>query len=277
MICIEDLELDGLKVDGSGRGRMKSSQSQTVNGRYVRAARLVDNERDYTIAADATIRAALLRHAAESGEEQFSVTRADFRKKLFKRPRKTLIVFVVDSSDSMGDDGTYARIKAAKGVVLAILGKAYQKRHRVGMVSFRDDAAEVILQPTSSLSLAQKSLKALPTGGATPFADGLMKGWRLIKTERLKDKAIRPLLVILSDGEANVPYDRNLSLGEVMQELLLISDGICREGISSLVIDTRSLRKPSPAMHDIAAALGGSYHHIYTLKTSGVLRAIVDF
>ena len=277
MICIEDLELETLKVDGSARGRVKSAQSQSANGRYVRAAPLRENERSYTIAADATIRAALLRNSSDTQEERFSVKKADIRKKIFKRPRKTLIVFVVDSSDSMGDDGTYARIKAAKGAVLAILGKAYQKRHCVGMVSFRDESAEVILQPTSSLSLAQDRLKTLPTGGSTPFADGLMKAWQLIKTERLKDRDTRPLLVILSDGETNVPYDSSCNLGEEMQELLLISGRIGRDNISALVIDTRPLRKPSTAMRDIADALGGNYHHINTLKASGVLRAIVDF
>jgi magnesium chelatase subunit D len=276
-MCVEDLDLDALKVDGSGRGRVKTLQSQAPNGRYVRAGILKENERDYTLAADATIRAALLRHGGESRENGFSVTKADFRKKIFKRPRKTLILFVVDSSDSMGDDGTYARIKAAKGAVLAILNKAYQKRHRVGMVSFRDESAELILPPTSSLILAERSLKALPTGGTTPFADGLMKAWKIVKTERLKDKNIRPLLVILSDGEANVPYDSNCRPGEVMRELLLIGGRIARDDISSLVIDTRPLREPSPAMHDMADALGGNYHHINALKTSGVLRAIVDF
>jgi len=99
----------------------------------------------------------------------------------------------------------------------------------------------------------------------------------MIRTERLKDRDIRPLLVVLSDGEANVPYERSRSLAEVMPELLLVCSRIGQDDIASLVMDTRPLRKPSSAMRDVADALGGNYHHISTLKPSGVLRAIVDF
>lgn len=225
---------------------------------------------------DATLRAALLRHTRGIGNGSFAVTSSDLRKKVYKRPRKTLIVFVVDSSDSMGE-GTYARIKAAKGAVLAILAKAYQKRHRVGMVTFREESAEVILQPTSSLTLARKNLKALPTGGATPFADGLMKAWRVIKTERLKDPGIRPLLVILSDGEANVPYDGGRRLTEVMDELLMIAGRIAQDNISSIAIDTRPLRGRADTMRNLSEVLRGAYYHISQLKADGMVRMVVDF
>lgn len=218
----------------------------------------------------------MLRHTQNSDNQTFAVTKSDLRKKIYNRPQKTLIVFVVDSSDSMGE-GTYARIKAAKGTVLAILAKAYQKRHRVGMVTFREETAEVILYPTSSLTLARKSLKALPTGGATPFADGMMKGWRVIKTERLKDPGIRPLLVILSDGEANVPYDPNRRLTEVMDELFLIAGRIGRDTISAITIDTGPLRNRSAAMRRLSETLQGAYYHISQLKADGMVRVVADF
>ena len=174
-------------------------------------------------------------------------------------------------------DGTYARIKAAKGAVLAILAKAYQKRHRVGMVTFRDEAADVVLPPTSSLTLARRNLHKMPTGGATPFGDGLMKAWRMVKTERLKDPGIRPLLVILSDGEANVPYDSFRSLTEVMEELMLIASRIGADNISSISIDTRPLREPSQTMRRLSEMLGGTYHHISRLKADGMVRAVAGF
>ena len=145
------------------------------------------------------------------------------------------------------------------------------------MVTFREETGEVILQPTSSLTLARKSLKALPTGGATPFADGMMKSWRLIKTERLKDPGIRPLLVILSDGEANVPYDPEKKLTEVMDELFLIAGRIGQDSISSIVIDTGPLRNRSDSMLRVSAALEGAYYHISRLKADGMVRVVADF
>lgn len=222
------------------------------------------------------MRAALLRHTKGTVEEEIQLTTPDLRKKIYQLPQKTLIIFLVDSSDSMGE-GTFTRIKAAKGAVLAILSKAYQKRHRIGMVAFRDETAEVILQPTSSLTLAKQKLKTLPTGGATPFSDGLMKAWHLLKTERLKDKGIRPLLVILSDGEANVPYDKSRKLTEVMEELFAIATQIGQDKISTITIDTGPLYGRSNSMKKLSTLLHGTYHHISRLKVDGMVRLVAEF
>jgi magnesium chelatase subunit D len=272
---VDDIDLESLQVGGIRRGKACAQQTLASHGRYVKSLPVREGEKDYEIAPDATLRAALIRNA--KGCSSFSVTSNDLRKKLYKRPKSTLIVFIVDSSDSMGDDGTYARIKAAKGAVLAILSKAHQKRHRVSMVTFREASAEILLHPTTSFNRAERSLRALPTGGTTPFADGLLKAWRIVKTERLKDPGVRPLLVIISDGEANVPHDPACGLTEVMDELFAIAGGIGLDGISSLVIDTRPLHKPSTAMSQIAAAIGGTYHHISRLKAAGMVQAVVNF
>ena len=226
-------------MNASRLGRKKAVQGEAGSGRFVRAVPVEEGERFFDIAPDATLRASLIREGGRSRSMELNVIREDFRKKVFKRPQKTLIIFVVDSSDSMGE-GTYARIKAAKGAVLAILAKAYQKRHRIGMITFRDETAEVTLPPTASLTLARRNLKTMPTGGATPFGDGLIKAWRMVKTERIKDPLVRPLLVILSDGEANVPFDSRTRLPEVMEELMLIGARVGSDDISSILIDTRA-------------------------------------
>jgi magnesium chelatase subunit D len=222
------------------------------------------------------LRAALIRQCLDGKPDTISIKPVDLRKKLFKRPGKTLIVFVVDASDSMGQ-GTFARIKAAKGAALAILTKAHLERHRVAMVAFRDESADVILQPTASLVLAQKNLKELPTGGATPFAHGLMKAMRIVNTERLKDPEIRPLLVIISDGEANVPYEPNLSPTKVMDELFVICRKIGQDNIYSIAIDTKPIMKKTDDMRMIAESLGGTYHHVHHLRARNVVEFISKF
>jgi magnesium chelatase subunit D len=151
LICIADLDLDEMPLTGGGRGRTRTATVAGSSGRYTRAEPVRDQERGYDLAADATVRAALLRQHGRGSDGRLSLTPADLRKKIYRRPRRTLVVFVVDSSDSMGDDGTYNRIRAAKGAVLAILGKAYQKRHRVGLVVFREESATLVLPPTTSL------------------------------------------------------------------------------------------------------------------------------
>lgn len=275
---MEDLNLDSLEINGKFRGRAKTIRSQSVNGRYIKAAPVEEAERSYDLAADATIRSALLRQAAGGGApKDFSISAADLHKKIYQRQIRSLIIFVVDSSESMGEDGAQARIRAAKGTILGILTKAYQKRFRVGLVSFYDESAEIVLQPTSSLPLAQKCLRSLPVGGATPFAHGLMKGWQLIKTERRKDRDIRPLMVVLSDGEANVAYNGSLAQSKIVDELLSIGALIGSDEISSLVIETRPLRDHCQTMRALAEAMGGSYYHNTAFKNADLLKAVAAF
>jgi magnesium chelatase subunit D len=276
LICVADIALLEKPLFGGRHGRSHIVQVSGRSGRYIRATRVCDDERHFDLALDATIRSALLRQSgAVSSPTSLEICPADLRKKLYLHPRRTLIVFVVDSSDSMGDDGTYARIKAAKGAVLAILGHVYRKRHRVAMVVFREETATVALPPTTSLALAQRRLRSVPTGGATPFADGLMLAWRLIQTERRKEPECRPMLVILSDGEANVAHDPERNPPEVMAELMAIATRIGADGISSLCIDSRPLRSPAPEMRELAAALGGTYRHISRLSGLAMVQTVV--
>lgn len=235
-----------------------------------------DGERFFDVAIDSTLRAAILRQVGNRQPGAFSVAPADLRKKLFTHPRRRLIVFVVDASDSMGK-GTLARMRAAKGAALAILARACQSRSRLAMVAFWDESAEVVLPPTASRTLAQERLKSMPTGGATPFADGLLKAWKVVRAERLKDPEITPLLVVISDGEANVPLDPARNTTRVMEELLALARRIGQERIHCIAIDTKPTWDKPHDMPAIAEALGAAYHHIDGLKAKNVVEFIAEY
>jgi Mg-chelatase subunit ChlD len=224
------------------------------------------------VAVDATLRAAILRQTQDGQKKsnEFSVMPTDLHKKVRKRLRKTLIILVVDASDSMGT-GTMVRMAAAKGAALALLTGAYQRRNRVGLVAFGGERAEVLLQPTAGITLAQDRLRRLPTGGATPFADGLWKAWQLVKKERAKDPQIKPILVVISDGEANVPL---VSGQPVMEELTALAQGIRKNRIHSVAIDTKTGPEKSDEMLLLAKSLGATYHHINHLRASNVVEAV---
>src|SRR5207237_213459 len=100
--------------------------------------------------------------------------------------RKTgnLIVFVVDASASMDAE---QRMAATKGAILSLLQDAYVRRDRVAVVIFKNRSAEVVLRPTSSVSLARRRLERLSVGGTTPLTHGLLAGLSVIKTEVLRD------------------------------------------------------------------------------------------
>jgi magnesium chelatase subunit D len=111
-----------------------------------------------------------------------------------------LVLFVVDASGSMA---ARQRMTATKGAVLSLLLDAYQRRDKVGLVSFRGSGATVLLPPTSSVELAARRLTALPTGGRTPLDAGLARARTVLAAEAVRDPRRRPLLVVITDGRAN--------------------------------------------------------------------------
>jgi magnesium chelatase subunit D len=110
------------------------------------------------------------------------------------------VLFVLDASGSMA---ARARISEVKGAVLGLLLDAYQRRDKVGLITFRDAGAEVVLPPTTSVEFASRRLAGIATGGRTPLAAGLTRAVRVIEGERLRDPLRRPVILLLTDGRAD--------------------------------------------------------------------------
>ena len=109
------------------------------------------------------------------------------------------MLFVVDASGSMA---ARKRMTVVKTAVLSLLRDAYQRRDRVGMITFRGKGAEQVLPPTSSHEVGVLRLASLRTGGRTPLALGLRAAVTTIATERRRDPRRRPLLIVVTDGRA---------------------------------------------------------------------------
>jgi Mg-chelatase subunit ChlD len=231
----------------------------------VRAAPWTAAARGAGLAVDATLRAAALRRLAgrfPGGPLRLQVQ--DLRLKLRSRPADSLVVFLADASDSMG---SRARLRAARGAVFTLLEKARLRRLHLALVVFRDRRARVLLQPTASIALARRLLERLPVGGTTPFADGLRRSLELIRSERMKNPRVAATLVILSDGEANVPL---LPGGDCRRELFALARLIRGEKITSLVLDARPAAERGRILADLAAALGGRYRRVGRLRANGL-------
>jgi magnesium chelatase subunit D len=112
-----------------------------------------------------------------------------------------LVLFCVDASGSMA---ARRRMSAVTGAVVALLRDAYQRRDKVGVVTFRGSGAVVALPPTTSVHTAHHRLADLRTGGRTPLADGLRTARRVLRAERVRDPRRRGLLIVLTDGRATV-------------------------------------------------------------------------
>jgi magnesium chelatase subunit D len=150
----------------------------------------------------------------------------DIREPVREGREGNLVLFVVDASGSMA---ARRRMSAVKAAVLSLLLDAYQRRDKVGLVTFRGRTAETALPPTSSVDAGARRLAELPTGGRTPLAAGLLRAARVLAAERLRDPSRRPLVVLVTDGRAT-----HGSVDEALRAADLLRDA------ASVVVDCES-------------------------------------
>ncbi|MEU6572774.1 putative cobaltochelatase [Streptomyces sp. NPDC046805] len=188
-----------LSVPGIGEGAAgRRSRARTEHGRTTGARRPQGALTKLHLAA--TVQAAAPHQRARGRSGPGLVVRRDDLRQATREGREgNLVLFVVDASGSMA---ARQRMSAVKGAVLSLLLDAYQRRDKVGLVTFRGSSAEVALPPTSSVDAAAVRLESLPTGGRTPLAAGLLKAHEVLRVERLRDPARRPLVVVVTDGRA---------------------------------------------------------------------------
>ena len=148
---------------------------------------------------------------------------ADLREAMREGREGNLVLFAVDASGSMA---ARQRMRAVKGAVLSLLLDAYQRRDKVGLITFRGAGAELALPPTSSVEAAARRLTSMATGGRTPLAAGLAKAARVLAAERLRDPRRRALLVVVTDGRATSGSDADLTRAAAMLA-----------GVASVVVD----------------------------------------
>ncbi|TGB00518.1 putative cobaltochelatase [Streptomyces sp. MZ04] len=188
-----------LSVPGLGEGAAgRRSRARTEHGRTTGARRPQGALTKLHLAA--TVQAAAPHQRARGRSGRGLVVRRDDLRQATREGREgNLVLFVVDASGSMA---ARQRMSAVKGAVLSLLLDAYQRRDKVGLVTFRGTSADVALPPTSSVDAAAARLESLPTGGRTPVSAGLLKAHEVLRVERLRDPARRPLVVVVTDGRA---------------------------------------------------------------------------
>jgi magnesium chelatase subunit D len=238
-------------------------------GTYVRATPATAETRD--IALDATLRAAAP-HQPRRREQQptgpaLLVRAGDLHEKVRETKAGNVIVFAVDASGSMA---ARKRMAAAKQAVLSLLLDAYQKRDRVGLIAFRGSQAELLLPPTSSVDLAERRLQSLPTGGRTPLGHALQVSLAAFERHRARHPEDMPLLLIVSDGRANVPVRGG---GDPAGEIMALAGQVRARGIESVVVDTESGSMRVGLCRPLSDALGGRYLPIDQLRAGSLLQA----
>jgi magnesium chelatase subunit D len=252
----------------SRRNGAGSAQASQLRGRPagVRLGRMRSGAR---LALVETLRAAApwqpVRRAEATTEfsaGRIDVRREDFRIKQFVMRRESTIVFCVDASGSTA----FHRLAEAKGAVELLLGEAYVARTYAALIAFRGTAAELLLPPSRSLTRAKVLLSTLPGGGGTPLAAGLDTAILVALSERRKGR--EPLIVLLTDGRANIARDGRPIRSQAGEDALFGARQLMTHRIASVFIDT-SLRAREEGTK-LAAAMGARYIALSFVEASTV-------
>jgi len=244
-----------LEVPGKGRGAAgRRSRAYTDSGATVGVRQRRQQVRDLHVNATLIASAPHQIRRGRTGPGLI-LDRDDLRERRREGRESNLVLFVVDASGSMAAS---RRMEAVKGAVLSLLLDAYQRRDKVGLISFRGAGAELLLPPTSSADAAARRLETMPTGGRTPLAAGLAEAYATLRREKLRDPLRRPLLVVVTDGRHNVGGEPGPAAGLLR-----------RDGVAAVVVDCESGPVRLGLAAVLAHALGADCVDVAGLSAAG--------
>jgi magnesium chelatase subunit D len=199
----------------------------------------------------ATIRTAarLQRFRKKPTNTALAICLEDVREKLRVYRAPMTIVLVLDLSESM-----LSSIEDIKEALLKLHNDAYRFRDKVGLVAFKEMGAVVAHHPTTNLKLVSNTLLRLGMSGYTPLAAGMLKALDVLKEAKRTDLSTIPVMVVITDGETNVPFKKDLQTGEIreinpvdaaffkyeeeaIKDVTTVSEMIKRQDIHTVVIN----------------------------------------
>jgi magnesium chelatase subunit D len=234
----------GATVKGGQRGRPAGSRrAQPAHGSRLhlidtlRAAAPWQKIRKATLGADA-------QHRVQVRSDDFHISR-------IKQKTATTTLFVVDASGS----SALHRLAEAKGAVELLLADCYVRSDQVALIAFRGKVAELLLPPTRSLVRAKRSLSGLPGGGGTPLATAIDTAASV--AEGLRRRGQSPVIVLLTDGRANVARDGTGGRERAQSEATQAARQLSALQVPLLFIDTSP--KPQQEAVQLAGAMRARY------------------
>jgi len=201
----------------------------------------------------ATLRAAAPKQKLRTKHagQKIAIRSEDFYIQRFAHKAASCIIVAMDASGS----AALARLAEAKGAVEILLQQSYARRDSVCVIAFRGAQAQTLLPPTRSLVRAKKALAGLPGGGGTPIALALKHATE--QAQALQRQGITPLLVMLSDGKANVTIDGVGGRTQAQADALQCAKQWATHGFTSLWIDTAL--QPTGQAEELANVMQARY------------------
>jgi len=190
----------------------------------------------------------------------------DVRRAIREGREGNLVIFVVDASGSMA---ARDRMSAVSGATLSLLRDAYQRRDKVAVITFRQEDAQLLLPPTSSVHIAGRRLARFDTGGKTPLAQGLLAARDVVVREKARDRARRSLVVVLTDGRATGGPD---PLGRAR----VAAARLVAEGAAAVVVDCETSHVRLGLAEQLASHLGAPAVRLAHLRADALTALITS-
>jgi magnesium chelatase subunit D len=219
----------------------------------------------------ATLRAAAPKQKLRNnppGSGHVCIRGEDFHVRRFEQRTPSCLIFSLDASGSAAQQ----RLAEAKGAVELLLQDSYARRDSVCVIAFRMAQAQLLLAPTRSLVRAKRALAGLPGGGGTPLANGIQAA--LLQARSLQRAGATPMLVMLSDGRANVSAAGLGGRTQALADAQAMADQWRLSGFSALWIDTAL--QPEPQAQNLAQHMGAHYFPMPHVQAQRMVAVVQD-
>jgi magnesium chelatase subunit D len=184
-------------------------------------------------------------------QRRIAIRAEDFHIQRYQQRSSSCLILALDASGS----AALQRLAEAKGAVELLLHQSYARRDSVCIVAFRGAQAQLLLPATRSLVRAKRAMTGLPGGGGTPLALALKMAHE--QAALLQRQGVTPLLVVLSDGRANVTLQGLGGRVQAQADAQNWGQQWRSSGHRALWIDTSM--QPDAQAQQLAATMGASY------------------
>jgi magnesium chelatase subunit D len=264
---LDSLMTQAGRSQGNTSGRSGQFKTGSQRGRPLppRPGRPGGNSRLHVLA---TLRAAAPKQKLRGVKVQgrVAIRSEDFHVHRYQQHTSSCLILALDASGS----AALQRLAEAKGAVELLLQQSYARRDSVCIVAFRGAKAQLLLPMTRSLVRAKRAMTGLPGGGGTPLALALKMAYE--QAAQLHRQGVTPILVMLSDGRANVTLQGLGGRAQAQADALQWSAQWRQTGHRSLWIDT-SLQA-DPQVQNLAHTMGGSYLPMPQVQAQRVANAM---
>ncbi len=250
---------------GAANGKRFQQMSADRTGRAV-GSKMTDSKNP-DMAFDATVRASApfqkIRHENTDSDMAVIIEKQDIREKIRETKKSSTFLFAVDTSGSLIIRN---RMVAVKGAILSLLKEHYIKRDRVGFMTFNEKAINMLLPPSREVEVIYKLLDDLAIGRRTPLSAALVYLNEYMSMYVKKRPGEDCYVILVTDGEANVPLDPTDTETDAIQEALEIARKINLPTVKWIVIDSEKRYDKERHAKEFAEALHGTYYTLDDLR-----------